>query len=325
MPDLSIIIVNWNTRDLLRNCLRSIYDGTKNLSFEVFMIDNASADGSPEMVKKEFPQVKLIRNKENLGFARGNNEGFSRAKGRYVLILNPDTEVVNDALLKMVQYLELHEEAGAVSGRFLYPDGTFQRYYNRFPTFSSMITKWFLPSKISYKLKPTRSYFMLDDDFDKLIEVEQPAGACIMVRRELFLNEDFMDEKFPIFFSDVDLCRRIYSKGLKIFVLPQAKIFHHMAKGGSEQAKRSLFLYVEYFLSMIDYFSKHQGMVKAGLLKAFFSIGFMVRSKVFLMEAIWGRKSWDEFNYALKVFYLFLTRRYVFSRESALGTRENLR
>jgi len=202
MCDLSVIIVNWNTRELLSKCLRSIYRNTKKLTFEVFLIDNASEDGSAEMTEKEFPQVDLVKNKVNFGFARANNQGFLRAKGKYVLVLNPDTKIVDDALSKMVKYLDLNSEVGAVGARFIYPDGTFQRYYRRFPTLLSIITTWFLPRSLGHKLRPTRAYLMLDDDFDKILEVSQPAGTCIMVRRDLFLEEDFMDEQFPIFFND---------------------------------------------------------------------------------------------------------------------------
>ena len=315
MYDLSIIIVNWNTKDLLRKCLSSIYNNTDKLTFEVFVIDNASRDGSTEMVEKEFPQTRLTRNKENFGFARGNNQGFLQAKGKYVLILNPDTEVVNNALLDMVKYLESNEEAGAVSGRFIYPDGTFQRYYHRFPTFFSMVTAWFLPQNLAHKLKPTRAYLMLDDDFEKVIEVPQPAGACIMVRRKLFLEEDFMDEQFPIFFGDVDLCRRIYEKGEKIFVLPYARIIHHWGKGGSEQGKNSLFLSAEYFISMIDYFAKYEGVVKADLLRILISLGFFVRTLVFSIGYICRVKNKEEFKYEVARFHIFLWRKYVFRRK----------
>ena len=315
MCDLSIIIVNWNTRGLLRKCLRSIYNNTKKLTFEVFVIDNASRDGSVEMVKKEFPQARLARNKENLGFARGNNQGFLQTKGKYVLVLNPDTEVIDDAFLKMVEYLKSNKEVGAVGPRFIYPDGTFQRYYHRFPTFISILTTWFLPRSMAYKLRPTRAYLMLDDDFSKVIEVPQPAGSCLMVRRGLFSEEDFMDEQFPIFFNDVDLCRRIYKKGLKIFVLPEAEIVHYKGKGGSEQGKKSFFLAGEYFISMIDYFSKHEGAVKADLLRILISLGFLIRILVFSIGYVCRLKTKEEFRNETTRFDIFLWRKSVFERK----------
>ncbi len=314
MYELSIIIVNWNTRKLLRGCLNSIYDNTNRLNFELFVVDNASGDGSAEMVEKEFPQARLIKNKGNFGFARGNNQGFSRAKGEYVLILNPDTEVVNGAILQMVRYLKSNKEAGAVSGRLVYPDGTFQRYYSRFPTFLSILTTWFLPRSIAYKLKSTRDYHMLDDDFSKEIEVPQPAGSCLMLRRDLFLKEDFMDEQFPIFFNDVDLCRRVYDKELRIFALPAAEIIHYKGKGGLEQGKPFLFLSAEYFISMVDYFTKHEGATEAQLLKILLSLGFLMRSLFFLTQVILTTKTMEEFEYELRRLRLFLGGRSIFSR-----------
>ena len=315
MFDLSIIIVNWNTRDLLRECLRSIYNNTEKLTFEVFVIDNASRDASVEMVRKEFSQARLIRNKENFGFARGNNQGFSQAKGKYVLMLNPDTEVVDHALCKMIDCLESNQEVGAVSGRFVYPDGTFQRYYRRFPTFLSMLTTWFLPRSVAYKSKPSRAYLMLDDDFEKVIEVPQPAGSCLMVRRGLFSEEDLMDEQFPIFFNDVDLCRRIYNKGKKIYVLPDAIIIHHWSKGGSEEGKRSLFLSGEYFISMIDYFSKYERAVKADLLRILISLGFLIRILAFFIGYIFRIKNREELRIEASRFDIFLWRKSVFERK----------
>lgn len=315
MPELSIIIVNWNSRELLQKCLSSIYDNTNMLTLEVIVIDNASRDGSAGMVEREFPQVSLIKNKDNLGFAKGNNQGFLQARGRYVLILNPDTEVVSDALLKMVKYLKSNKEVGAVSGRLVYPDGTFQRYYSRFPTFLSILTTWFLPKALAYKSKPTRAYLMLDDDFSKEIEVPQPAGSCLMVKRDLFLKECFMDEQFPIFFNDVDLCRRIYNKGKKIYVLPDVTIIHHWAKGGSEQGKKSLFLSGEYFISMFDYFSKYERAVKADLLRILISLGFLIRILAFFIGYIFRIKNREELRSEASRFDIFLWRKSVFERK----------
>lgn len=307
---LSIILVNWNTKELLKNCLRSIHRETKKVIFEVIVIDNASVDGSSNMVERAFPEVILIRNKENFGFARANNQGFARARGRYILVVNPDTEIVDNALFKMVQYLDLNKDVGALGAKFLYPDGSFQRYYNRFPTFFSIMARWFLPAKLSYRLKPVRSYLMLDDNFNSILEVPQPAGACIMVRKDLFVRENFMDEQFPIFFGDVDLCRRIYKKGLKIVVLPDARIVHYRGKGGLEQGKN--FLSAEYFISMVDYFSKHEGVIEASLLKFFFSLGFLLHTALLLMGLILGRGSPEEFKHEAHRLAAFLKKRSAF-------------
>lgn len=319
--DLSIIIVNWNTCDLLRSCLNSIYTRTRGITFEVFVVDNGSRDRSSEMVRREFLQVNLIENQKNLGFARGNNQGFSSARGKYVLILNPDTEVVNNALFAMVQYLESNGDVGAVGGKFFYPDGSFQRYYNRLPTFCFVITRWFLPWRLASQLKSVRSYLMLDENFDQELEVEQPAGACIMVRKKLFLDDNFMDEQFPIYFGDVDLCRRIYDKGLKIFVLPTAKIIHHQAKGGLAQGNLPLFLSAEYFSSMIKYFSKHHGYLMAALLKILFSLAFMTRVLLLLAATITNAQTKNEFKYELRKLSLFLTQRDIFIRMSTRKQR----
>jgi len=307
--DLSVIIVNWNTKELLRNCLSSIYRETKNVILEVILIDNASVDGSSNMVEREFPEVILIKNKQNFGFARANNQGFARAQGRYILIVNPDTEIVGDAFFKMVQYLDSNKDVGATGAKFLYPDGSFQRYYNRFPTFSSIIGRWFLPAKLACRLKLVRSYLMLDDNFDRILEVPQPAGACIMVRKDLFVRKNFMDEQFPIFFGDVDLCRRIYKKGLRIVVLPDARIIHYRGKGGLEQGKMPLSLSAEYFISMVDYFAKHEGVIEATVLRLFFSLGFLLRTWLLLIGVILGTKSQEEFKHEVHRVAAFLKKK----------------
>jgi len=314
MLDLSIIIVNWNTRDLLRNCLRSIYKKTEGIKYEVIVVDNASKDESTKMVKDEFPQVKLIENKKNVGFAKGNNQGFSLARGKYILLLNPDTELIDNSLLKMINFLDLNKDAGAVGPKFLYPDGTFQRYYARFPTFFPMITLWFFPKKLSYQLKYTRLHLMLDDDFSKIREMDHIAAACIMIRKDLFYNERLMDEKFPIFFGDVDLSHRIYDKGFKIYFLPQAQIIHYGKRGGTEQGKVSLALSAECFLSLVDYFYKYQGIMEAILLRIFFSLAFIMRTLIVSAGILLGMKKRRELKYELRRLYIFITRKSIFAR-----------
>jgi len=314
MLDLSIVIVNWNTKDLLKSCLRSIYEKTKEIKYEIIVVDNASKDGSAKMIKEEFPEVKLIENKENVGFARGNNQGFFQSKGKYVLLLNPDTKLIDNSFLKMANYLDLNKEAGAVGPKFFYPDGTFQRYYARFPTFLSMITLWFPPKKVAYGLRPTRSFFMLDDDFSKVMEIDHIAAACVMVRRNLFLKENLMDEKFTIFFGDVDLSHRIYDKGFKIYFLPHAQIIHYGKKGGTEQGMISLSLSSECLLNLVDYFYKYQGAVKATLLKLLFFLGLAVKSLKVLVENLFGIKKKEELKYEVRRLYVFITRKSIFAR-----------
>src|SRR4030066_856653 len=133
--DLSILIVNWNTKVFLDGCLQSIYSSVKDISFEVIVVDNNSGDGSAEMVRKTFPETRLIENKENAGFARGNNQADAVSKGKVIGLLNPDTIVYPGTFEKMVDYLNTHEGVGAVSCKFLNPDGSLQRqYFRRFPT-----------------------------------------------------------------------------------------------------------------------------------------------------------------------------------------------
>ncbi|MEW6188858.1 MAG: glycosyltransferase family 2 protein, partial [Actinomycetota bacterium] len=156
---LSIVIVNWNTRDLLRNCLQSIYQNPPKDDFEVFVVDNASTDGSPEMVEKELPQVKLIKNKENLGFSKANNLGIKSSGGDYILLLNSDTQVLRDSLPKMVEYMDTHPKVGILGPQLIKQDEEIiQMPWGWFPSiFGEMLQKFFTPhrvqkSKISHVL-----------------------------------------------------------------------------------------------------------------------------------------------------------------------------
>ena len=183
--DLSIIIVSYNIKDYLRNCLKSIFDQTKGISFEIFVVDNASYDGSAQMVEKEFQKVRLIKNTTNLGFSKANNQAFRLCRGRNILLLNPDTEVQTGSLETMVKFLDSSTETGAVCGKLLNPDGTLQKYYNRFPTPLSFVLSRIFFRRFFLNSRMIRSYNMEDCDFEKEMMIEQPSGACIMLKRKI--------------------------------------------------------------------------------------------------------------------------------------------
>ena len=181
MTDLSIVIVNWNVRDWLRRCLTSI-QATGGPEVEVIVVDNASSDGSADMVRAEFPHATLIANADNRGFPAGNNQGFAAAHGRYVMALNPDTEVVGDALACLVSYLDGHPRLGALGPQLLNPDGTVQSSRRRFPTFATALfeSTWLqgvAPRRI------LRRYYVEDVPDSVVQEVDWVTGACLVVRR----------------------------------------------------------------------------------------------------------------------------------------------
>ncbi len=262
--DLSIIIVNWNTRELLSKCLRLVYDTVTGLEFEVFVVDNASQDGSVAMVKELFPQVLLIENEENVGFARANNQAIKQSSGRYILLLNTDTFVREDAVERMVAFMDAHPEAGAAGCRLYYPDGKLQLSCNSFPT---LFTEFCLAASLD-RLFPRSPLFgrykMSYWDFDEVREVDVVLGAFMIIRRQAIEQVGLLDETFFMYSEEVDWCYRIKKNGWKIYYVPYAEATHIW--GGSSGQVRAEML-VEMYKSRIAFFQKYYGWISALALK----------------------------------------------------------
>jgi len=225
--DVSIIIVAWNVRDFLHNCLRSIYQETKGLDFEVIYVDNASADASVEMVVEKFPQVKIIRNRENRGFATANNQGIRIAKGRYVLLLNSDTVVLDNAIAKTVEFADAHPDAAVVGCRVLNPDKTLQPTCFMFPSLLNML----LSASYLYKLLPKSRFFgrerMTWWDRNDTREVDVVTGCYMLVRREAIEDVGIMDERYFIYADETDWCYRFRKNGWKVLFVHEPEIIHY--------------------------------------------------------------------------------------------------
>lgn len=229
--DLSVVVVSWNTRALLSKCLTTLKAELQSLSpniqSEVFLIDNNSADGSAEMAAAEHPWVHLTANKDNLGFAKANNQAFRIAKGRLVLLLNPDTEVQPGALRILIDFLDQHPKAAIVAPQLLNSDGSVQRSCREFPTFIGMVYELIGLSKMFPDNQTFGRYKMLDFNHDVERQVDQPEGACLLVRREVMDRVGLLDEGFFMLFEEVDWCYRIIEAGYEIWFTPEAKVIHH--------------------------------------------------------------------------------------------------
>ena len=272
MPDLSVIIVSWNVRDLLRSCLRSILEVPPKgaTQTEIIVIDNASTDGSPEMVRAEFPQIQLVANEQNRGFPAANNQGLDLSRGRHLLLLNPDTEVVGDALATMVRYLDEQPTVGALGPQLRYPDGSLQSSRRRFPTLatalveSTVLQEWWRDNRI------LRRYYVADapaDPPDDAIQtVDWVIGACIAVRRQAYEQVGGLDEGYFMYSEELDWCRRIVDAGWEVVYLPTATVIHHEGKS-SEQAV--LARHIRFQSSKVRYFRKHHGALQAEVLRWF--------------------------------------------------------
>ncbi len=273
-PKLSIVIVSWNVRDLLRRCLKSVYNQTK-MPFEVFVVDNASADGSADMVAAEFEQVKLIRNPKNRGFAAANNQAVKLAGGEYIIFLNDDTEVLDQALDKMVTYLEKDESAGIAGARLLNSDKSIQvGTARRFPSFRVLATMLLGLHSFLMKKPWLRRYYMLGDNFAKTQAVDQVMGASLMIRRSIIERLGSFDEKFWIWFEEVDLCKRAKNAGYKVMVIAPAEIIHHKGKSFVQVIKLKKFWHLS--KSLLHYSWKHLPPYQPVLLLVLWPVGALV-------------------------------------------------
>lgn len=239
-PRLSICIVNWNTCSHLRACLRSILSLPPQVPYEVIVVDNASQDGSREMVEREFPQVRLIANAENRGYAEANNQAFAMAQGEYLLLLNPDTEVLPTAdsspqcprssLQALVEFLDAHPEAGAVGPQLRYPDGRIQPSCRSFPAPGPLLWDFLGLGRLFPRNRLFGAYRMTYWGHDTEREVDQPMGSCLLLRRRALEEVGPFDPQFRIFFNEVDLCYRLKQAGWRIYFTPQARFLHHVGK-----------------------------------------------------------------------------------------------
>ena len=263
MVDVTVVIVSWNVRDLLGRCLRSLADAGRSL--DVIVVDNGSSDDSAAMVQAEFPAARLIANADNRGFAAANNQGIALAEGRYVLLLNPDTEVVGDALAAMVDYADAHSDVAVMGPRLLGPDGAPQHSRYRFPTLATALfeSTWLQP------VAPRRileRYHALDLPDDRPVDVDWVRGAALLARRQAVEQIGLLDERFFMYSEELDWCRRFRDAGWRVIYLPAAQVVHYEGKS-SEQVAPARHIYFQ--TSKVRYFRKHHGWAAAGFLRCF--------------------------------------------------------
>lgn len=289
--DVSIIIVNWNTRPLLERCLSSVQAGVDGVAAQVLVVDNGSRDGSADLVAAGFPEVELVRNQGNAGFARANNQAFALARGRYVLLLNPDTELRSDAVKQMVQFLDADPRRAGATAVLRNPDGTLQRYHKRLPRWPFILWSETALRNVAPGNCWLREFYMLDEPFDVLTEVEQPPAACLMLRRSTVGTERLFDERFPIFYNDVDLCRRLRDAGHRLFLLPQAEVMHHGGAGGvGTMPDQGV---ADSLIGLIRYYRKHEGLVSAGMLWLILTLNSVFVLTGGVLKVLGGSRRWQ--------------------------------
>lgn len=284
MCDLSIIIVSWNTKDLVRDCLNSIKKSTHSTSYEIFLVDNNSSDGTAEMVKGEFKDVKLIANKTNNGFAKANNQAIEISDSKYIILLNPDTIVKDNALDEMVKYLDHHEDVGVLGCKLLNPDGTLQESCRRFPNLSTYSTILLKLHTLFPNKKCLTEYFMKEMNYNTINEVDQVMGAALMYRTDVLGTKSCLDEDYWIWFEEVDFCYNVKRNGYKVVYIPNAEIIHYKAQSFNQLLKVKQ--QKVFNKSLLLYFKKNGRKSDVLILRLLFPISILLSFVLQLGKAI---------------------------------------
>lgn len=272
--DLSISIVSWNTQDLLDACLKSVYETTTGIEFEVIVVDNASSDESVDMVRRKYAQVNLIVNSENVGFAKANNQAYAASRGRFFLLLNPDTLCSKGALVKLVRFLEAHPGAGAVGPLVVNSDGTLQHSWARFPTVWSEFT-----GRLDRRIRGSRDWPNTPDEVASVgaFAIDWLGGCCLMVRRSAVEQIGLMDESFFMYSEETDWCYRLYRGGWAAWLDPAAAIVHLGGQSSGQASERSRRVLCD---SKVHYARKHSGPFAAWVLGSCFGAKRLLAGRI---------------------------------------------
>lgn len=254
--DLSIIIVNWNTRELLSQCLTSISTNWRSIISEIIVVDNASTDGSSNLVESQFPDIKLIKNRENVGFVKANNQGAEIALGRYLLLLNSDTRVLDNSIDKIISFLDEHPDVWVVTGNVRNKDGTFQRPFQRFPHPVGAFFRNTIRRIYGFNTPFHRRYRMEHINDKNMLEVDWVFGAYQFVRRDFITDGKVFDEDIFMYNEDTLLCYNVKKAGGKVMYLPFAPIIHYI--GASAKQVRPFSVYHSFRGSTV-FFLKTRG------------------------------------------------------------------
>ena len=297
--DATIVTINWNVTDKLQRCIDSVIDSCESLRYEMFIIDNNSQDMDfNEVIHRysKYRQLIFIKNKKNEG-GLANNKIQDRIRGRYLLFLGPDTILKENTVRELIKFMDSRANAGAASGKLLNPDGSPQLYYYKFWNISMVFYVQTIIGSILdrflFSRKKRKYYFNQDLNTNCLIEIDQPAGACFIIKPELILRDGYItDPDFPFYYGDVDLCKRIWNRGYKIYLVPTAEVIHDRRQSSFKKAD-PLWKRNESVKSQIKYFGKYHP-EKVQLLKAiilFDSLSRMARALLKIIRKMRAQKN----------------------------------
>ncbi len=241
MIDIAVVVVNWNAKDDLRVCLQSLArTSIPAVSAETWVVDNASTDGSPDMVRAEFPAVHLLVNQTNLGFSRANNQAVALSQSRYVFLLNSDAFVHSQALQELTAYADAHPDAGVLGPRVLNPDGSLQFSCRRFPTLGAGVFRNTYLGRLFPRNKYAQDYLMTDFDHLSTLAVDWVSGCAMFIRRALLDDIGVLDERFFMYCEDVDFCLRAGEAHSQVLYVPQAVVTHAIGRSSDKNADRMI-------------------------------------------------------------------------------------
>jgi GT2 family glycosyltransferase len=288
--DLSITIVSWNSRDCLRDCLRAICALPDSVSHEVIVWDNASSDGTPDMVAQEFPSVELCASNENLGFGAGHNRAMERATGRYLLMLNPDATVHPHALDELVAFADSHEKGGIFGPKILNPDGSLQYSCRRFPTIEAALFRNTMLGRLFPNNRFASDYLMKSWLHNEPRQVDWVSGSAMMVRRSLLEQLGGFDEQFFMYCEEVDWALRAHQAGWEVWYVPSAVITHIIGRSTDLIANKAIRMFHH---SMWLFYKKHTIQKVPLLLRPLVPFGLWLRGTLFILKNQWDAlKRW---------------------------------
>lgn len=304
--DISIAIVSYNTRDLLRACLRSLQTHSDAANLEIIVIDNASRDGSAHMVRQEFPDVQLIESAHNSGYGAANNRALQEARGEFVWILNSDTTIESATIATMLEWMRAQPRCGAIGTRLILPAGTTQPSCALDPSLFAVFIEQTYLDKLMPGNRYAGSYAMTDWDYNDLREVPQVCGASLLVRRAAWRALGGFDESYFMYFEDTDLCVRLREAGWKIWYLPAARVHHHLGASSAGAWRERARMVAHYNRGRLLFFGRRCGKIVARALQILMSFGALARLSFWLLRALMARKQTArrQFREQVKLFRL---------------------
>lgn len=295
--DVSVIIVNWNTRQLLLDAVSSIYESTHAVSFEILVVDNYSSDGSPEAVGKAFPGVRLICNDDNHGFSKANNIGIRVSNGRYVCLVNSDTKTLDGCLDKMVHYMDLHPEVGVLGPKTLNGDMSLRKNCQRLPTLWNRFCHAMYLHKIFPNVPFFENVFMIHFDHQSTIECQSLPGCYLMLRREAMDQVGLLDEAYFIYAEDKDWCKRFSDADWKIVFLHEAEAVHYAKRSSAAAPVRFI---LEKCKADFYYWKKHHSWISNQIMYLIFLLHQIIRITGWSLLYICRPRKREELGMALK-------------------------